>query len=394
MNPLRALEQHGQSFWLDSLCHDAISGGELQSLIERDGLKGMTSNPATFEKAVRGNRDYQRFAQSLRPPNVSTQEIYEILAVQQIRRAAHRLLPVYAKTAGRDGYAALQLSPHLAYDTEGTILEARRLWRTVDYDNLMLRVPATDQGIAALRRLIAEGINVDATLIFSAKRYEQVADAYMAGLEQLAAAGSDLSRMAGVASVFISRVDTEIDTQLITRHLQTRRKAEQRLIERLLGRVTVANARLVYQRHRELFGSERWRALERAGARAQRLLWAGTGPENPNYRDVMYVEALIGADTVNSMSPETVECFRDHGRPRNSLAAHLEESHRILASLEPLGISLQQSTERLLDQGVRLLEEAFVSLFDALRSDTLTADTEHRPYMNATRERNRGERNR
>lgn len=372
MNPLKSLEKYDQSFWLDYIRHDLLADHELTGLIERDGLKGMTSNPAIFEKAIHGDPDYQNFVRGLRHEGLDAKSIYELLAIRDIRGAAHRLNPVYAVTDRRDGYVSLEVSPHLAYDTEGTILEARRLWQTVGYDNLMIKVPATVEGIPAMEQLIAEGINVNATLIFSRKRYQQVAEAYLSGLEQLAARGGNIGRVASVASFFVSRIDNEIDALLTARLKQTARNDEQALLESLLGKVAIANAKLAYQHYRNLIASDRWRALDNLGARPQRLLWASTGVKNPAYRDVMYVEELIGTDTVNTMPPATTDAFRDHGRPRPSLEEDLVGARRIIAGLGQWDISLEQATDRLLDQGVRLFEDAFDALLDAVAQQTKT----------------------
>lgn len=366
MNPLKSLEKYDQSFWLDYIRHDLLAGHELTGLIERDGLKGMTSNPAIFEKAIHGDPDYQNFVRGLRHEGLDAKSIYEVLAIRDIRGAAHRLTPVYAATNRRDGYVSLEVSPHLAYDTEGTILEARRLWQAVGYDNLMIKVPATTEGIPAIARLIAEGINVNATLIFSRRRYRQVAEAYLLGLERLSERGGDLGRVASVASFFVSRIDTDVDALLANTSNHERRQDEIALAESLMGKAGISNARLAYRDYRELVATDRWLALAKLGATPQRLLWASTGVKNPNYSDLLYVEELIGRETVNTMPPATADAFREHGRAAPTLDHGVEQAERVMDSLAALDISLEEVCGRLLEQGVRLFEAAFDALLGAV----------------------------
>ena len=342
-SPLKALQHHGQSVWLDYIRRSLITSGELERLIEDDGLRGVTSNPAIFEKAMTGSGDYQDMLARPDAHAFDAKELYERIAVRDIQDAADLLLPVYRDTMRRDGYVSLEVSPKLAHDTRGTLEEAYRLWKAVARPNAMIKVPATPEGIPAIRQLIDEGINVNVTLLFSMDAYEQVADAYLAGLEQRAASNGALEGVASVASFFISRIDSAADALIIER-LGGATNARQRAVLRSLrGKVAIANAKLTYQRYRELFNGPRWRALARRGAQTQRLLWASTGTKDASYRDVRYVEELIGPDTVNTMPPATLAAFRDHGRPRASLWEDLDGAFDTLATLADAGISLQRS---------------------------------------------------
>ncbi|GIX28646.1 MAG: hypothetical protein KatS3mg123_2527 [Burkholderiales bacterium] len=367
MNPLKQLEQFGQSFWIDSISRELIASGQLARLIAEDGLKGLTSNPAIFEQAIAQGREYaaavrQALRQGLREPG----ELYEALAIADIRDAADVLHPVFEATGGRDGYVSLEVSPRLAHDTRATVGEAQRLWRRVDRPNLMLKVPATPAGLPAIETLIAEGINVNVTLLFSRAVYEKVAQAYMAGLEKRLAAGFSLDSIASVASFFVSRIDTAVDGLLDERLEAGVSDAERARLEGLRGRVAIANAKLAYQSYKALIASERWRRLAARGARTQRLLWGSTSTKNPAYRDVVYVEELIGPDTVNTMPPATIDAFRDHGRPRASLEEGVEEARRVLERLAEAGIALEEVTDRLLDDGVRRFAEAYDRLLAAV----------------------------
>ena len=365
-NRLKALQHHGQSVWLDYIRRSLITSGELERLIDDDGLRGVTSNPAIFEKAVTGSGDYHDMLASPAARAFDAKGLYERIAVRDIRDAADRLLPVYRETMRRDGYVSLEVSPKLAHDTRGTHEEAWRLWKAVSRPNVMIKVPATPEGIPVIRQLIDEGVNVNVTLLFSQETYEQVADAYLAGLEQRAASNGALEGVASVASFFISRIDSAVDA-LITERLGRATNARQRaLLRSLQGKVAIANAKVTYQRYRELFNGPRWRALARRGAQTQRLLWASTGTKDASYRDVRYVEELIGPDTVNTMPPATLAAFRDHGRPRASLWEDLEGAFDVLATLADAGISLQQVTDKLLAEGVQLFSDAFDKLLNAV----------------------------
>jgi transaldolase/glucose-6-phosphate isomerase len=365
-NRLRALQVFGQSAWLDYIRRSLLTSGELRRLIDEDGLQGLTSNPAIFEKAIVGSADYDDILRGPDARGLAAKTLYEKLAIRDIRDAADALRPVYQRTSARDGYVSLEVSPILAHDTAGTLAEARRLWREVARANLMIKVPATNAGLRAIRELIGEGINVNVTLLFGCDTYEKVAQAYMAGVEALSARGGDPARVGSVASFFVSRVDSAIDSLLEARAAATIDAKQKDALRGLMGRAAIANAKLAYQRYRQLVGSASWQALARQGAQTQRLLWASTGTKNPNYRDVVYVEELIGAETVNTMPPATLEAFRDHGRPRASLTDDLESAHHTMQRLEGLGISMQEVAERLLAEGLQLFSDAFAKLLEAV----------------------------
>ena len=365
-NPLRALQLFGQSVWLDSIRRSLLTSGELQHLVDEDGVRGVTSNPAIFEKAVTGSSDYTDILEAPGAASIDATVLYETLAVRDIQQAADVLRAVYDGTARRDGYVSLEVSPLLAADTEGTLADARRLWAAVGRPNLMIKVPGTPEGIAAVRQLIAEGINVNVTLLFAQDAYERAAEAYIDGLEALVARGGDPSGVASVASFFVSRIDTAIDAALDARLAKAREPRERQLLQSLRGTVAIANAKLAFQRYRELFSGPRWRALAERGAQTQRLLWASTGTKDASYRDVVYVEELIGPDTVNTMPPPTLAAFRDHGRPRASLAQDLDGACDTMRTLAEAGISLKDTTDALLADGIRIFTDAFRKLLDAV----------------------------
>jgi transaldolase/glucose-6-phosphate isomerase len=356
MNPLRALGAQGQSVWLDFIRRSLIATGELGRLIERDGLCGVTSNPAIFEKAIAGSDEYlDAIAAHARERGVGAAAIYEKLAIRDIQDAADVLRGVYESTRARDGYVSLEVSPFLARDTAGTVAEARRLWAAVGRPNVMIKVPATPEGVPAVRELIASGINVNVTLLFSRAAYEQVALAYQAGIEELVARGRDPGGVASVASFFVSRIDTAVDALLAERG-----------IAELQGKTAIANARLAYARYKELFAGPRWERLAAKGARTQRLLWASTGTKDPRYSDVLYVEGLIGKDTVSTIPPATWDAFRDHGKVRPTLEEDLDGARKTLAALAEADISLDEVTAKLLADALRLFEEPFQKLIDAV----------------------------
>lgn len=366
MNPLKALQDYGQSVWLDYISRHLLVSGELQRLIDEDGLRGVTSNPAIFEKAITDSTDYRDALTALAGQPLKATALYERLAIQDIQAAADILRPVYDHTDGADGFVSLEVSPHLAYNTPGTVAEAKRLWSLVERPNLMIKVPATPEGLPAIEQLISEGVNVNVTLLFAQDVYERVTQAYIAGIERRLAQGGDVRRVASVASFFVSRIDTAVDA-IIAGRLKTAQDAQERaLLQSLAGKVAIANAKLAYQRYKEIFRGARWESLASQGARRQRLLWGSTSTKNPQYRDVLYVEELIGPNTVNTMPPATLEAFRDHGRPRPSLEEDIVGAHATLVALERAGISLQQVTDNLLAEGVRLFAEPFDKMLDAL----------------------------
>ena len=366
-NRLLALQVFGQSVWLDYIRRSLITSGELRRLIDNDGLRGVTSNPAIFEKAIAGSADYREVFETPEARTTDAKTLYEKIAVRDIQDAADALRPVHEETLKRDGYVSLEVSPFLAHDTTGTLEEARRLWQAVGRDNLMIKIPATTSGIPAVHQLISEGINVNVTLLFAQEVYEQVAEAYIAGLEKFAARGGDLKRVASVASFFISRIDTAIDALLAARLQATTDAREAGILRGLTGKVAIANARLTYHRYQELFTGARWQTLADKGAQTQRLLWASTGTKNPGYRDVIYVEELVGPDTVNTIPPATFEAFRDHGRPRASLTEDTESAYDTLKALAEAGISMKDITDTLLAEGVQLFCDAFDKLLDTVK---------------------------
>jgi len=366
-NPLKDLLNYGQSVWLDYIRRDLFTSGELKRLIEEDGLRGMTSNPAIFEKAIAGSADYTDLLQSLATrTDLDAKGRYEILAIRDIQDAADSLRPVYESSKRRDGYVSLEVSPYLARNTPDTIEEARRLWKAVGRENVMIKVPGTAEGIPAFQQLISEGINVNVTLLFSQEVYERVAAAYIAGLEQLAARGGDVNKIASVASFFISRIDSSIDSIVEARLKKSKDPREQEQLKSLLGKVAVANGKQTYQRYLRIVSDKRWKALAAKGAQTQRVLWASTSTKNPNYCDILYAEELIGADTVNTIPPATFDAFRDHGRPRASLTEDLDSANKTMETVAKLGISMKEVTDKLTDDGVRLFAEAFDKLLEAL----------------------------
>jgi transaldolase / glucose-6-phosphate isomerase len=367
MNPLQALREHGQSVWLDLLSRDLLASGELARLVAQDALAGVTANPSIFEKAIVDSTAYDAdIGRAIADGDPCVTAIYERLAVADIRSAADVLRPVYDSTAGRDGFVSLEVSPYIAMDTAATIAEGRRLWQAVGRENLLIKVPATQPGIPAIRALIGEGINVNITLLFSRHVYEQVIEAYLAGLEQLASAGRPLERIASVASFFVSRIDTLADKKISARIEQARNPSERASLERLRGKVAIANAKLAYQHYLQRFAGPRWEKLAARGARTQRLLWASTGTKNPQYGDVLYVEELIGPDTVNTMPPKTMEAFRDHGRVHDLLVEDVDAAEQTLGDLDRAGISLDDITAELVTDGVRLFADALDQLLAAL----------------------------
>src|ERR1700675_4747317 len=330
-NPLRQLLDYGQSMCLDYIRRDLFTTGKLKQLIDEDGLRGMTSNPSIFEKAIGESSLYDDLSKSLASrKDLDTTAKYEQIAIRDIQDAADALRPVYQESKFRDGYVSLEVSPYLALKTQETIDEARRLWKAVSRENVMIKVPGTAEGLPAIRQLIGGGININVTLLFAQEVYEKVAEAYVRGLEDLAAHGGNLKKMASVASFFISRIDTLVDSKLEEKTKATSDAKQQALLKSLLGKVAIANGKLTYQRYQKIFSGPQWKALAAKGAQTQRVLWASTSTKNPSYRDVMYVEELIGPDTVDTMPPATVDAFRDHGKVRNSLTEDLTGAAKVM----------------------------------------------------------------
>lgn len=366
-NPLKQLAEFGQSPWLDYIRRDLFTTGELKRLIEQDGLKGMTSNPAIFEKAIGSEHYRESIAKLALEKGLSAVALYEKLAIEDIQTAADALAVVYDATKMRDGYVSLEVSPALADDSEGTLEEARRLWSAVNRPNLMVKIPATAVGFDTIKQLISEGININVTLLFSQNAYARVAEAYVAGLEKRAAEGKKLEGVASVASFFVSRIDSLIDAQ-IEEKLKTASAENKSTFEGLRGKVAVANAKMAYQAYERIFSGERWEKLSAAGAQTQRVLWASTGTKNPQYSDVLYIEELVGRDTVNTIPPATWDAFRDHGKLRTSLTENVAEAEKTLADLQKAGISLDAATDTLLTDAVRLFVEPFDKMIAAVES--------------------------
>jgi transaldolase len=363
-NPLKALNDFGQSPWMDYIRRDLLTGGGLQKMIDEDGLRGMTSNPAIFEKSITGSKLYDDILNSPDVKSLDAKGIFEKIAIRDVQAACDIFSSVYRSSKSKDGYVSLEVSPLLANDTQGTLEEARRLWKAVNRPNLMVKIPATPEGIPAIRAALEDGLNINITLLFAQSAYEQVAEAYIAALEARAYKGLDNTNIASVASFFVSRIDSLIDSK-IDDLLKSANPAQKQLLESIQGKIAIANAKLTYRKYQELFGGVRWKALASKGAHVQRLLWASTSTKNPKYRDVVYVEELIGADTVDTIPPATFDAFRDHGKLRNSLIENVDLAATQMQNLEKAGISMKEVTEKLLLDGVKLFADAFHTLLDA-----------------------------
>jgi transaldolase / glucose-6-phosphate isomerase len=367
MNPVKALENHGQAVWLDFLARGFVAKGDLKQLIDTDGVKGVTSNPSIFEKAIGSSDEYDgAIGNALKKGDRPVADLFEHLAIEDIQHAADVLRPVYDHLKGDDGFVSLEVSPYLAMDTKGTIAEAERLWKEVKRKNLMVKVPATPEGLPAIQHLIGEGISINITLLFSQKVYRQVAEAYLAGLEKYVAKGGDPSHVASVASFFVSRIDSAVDKQLDEKIAKANDPTEKERLGALKGKIAIANAKLAYQDYKRLFSGPRWEKLKAKGAKPQRLLWASTGTKNKDYSDVLYVEELIGPNTVNTVPPATLDAFRDHGKLRDSLEEGIDDARRVLEELEKSGISLDAITAELVKDGVKLFADAADKLYGAV----------------------------
>lgn len=354
MTKLHKLTKLGQAVWLDYIQRSLITSGELSQLVDQ-GVRGVTSNPSIFEKAIAGSDDYEGDLRPLIESGKSAQEIYEALAIEDIRRAADTLRTVYDQSHSADGYVSLEVSPTLANDTQGTIIEALRLFNILNRPNIMIKIPATEAGIPAIEEVIGKGVNINATLIFSQAHYENVAQAYIAGLERRSASGGEISKVASVASFFVSRVDTAVDRELNAVGNND-----------LLGKIAVANSKIAYERFGQIFTGERWEKLAAKGARVQRPLWASTSTKNPAYSDTLYVDGLIGPDTVNTIPPATLQAFLDHGQAQNTLETGIDLEHARLARLAELGIDLEAITQQLQVDGVAAFAQAFESLIASI----------------------------
>lgn len=362
---LRLLEA-GQSVWYDNIQRSLLKNGALAGMIQRGEIRGVTSNPTIFMNAITKSQDYDDSLLPLIGSGLSDEEIFFRLAIEDIQAAADLFLPLYQQTGGGDGYVSLEVSPYLANDTARTLSQAKELWQRVNRPNLMVKIPATKAGIPAVTDAIAAGINVNVTLIFSRERYAEVMDAYLKGLEKRVEAGMPINSIASVASFFVSRVDTKIDARLQEISHMGGHGVEGATA--LLGKAAIANARLAYADYKQVFTAERFQKLKAKGAHVQRPLWASTSTKNPSYRDVMYVEELIGPNTVNTMPPQTVVAFLDHGLVRASLEEGLQGANQVLVDLEALGISMKQVTNELEDEGVRSFSDAFTVLLKAVAS--------------------------
>jgi transaldolase len=367
-NPLLQLKAYGQSVWYDNIDRSQLVSGQFKRLLDEDGVVGVTANPTIFQKSISYGGAYDEQMTQLIKEGNSTNEIYEALVMKDIRTVADLLRPIYDRTSRQDGYVSLEVSPELAHDTEGTIAEVRRFWKTVDRPNLLIKIPATPEGIPAIQQALTDGINVNITLIFSLDNYREVADAYLSALEERNAGGKDISHVASVASFFVSRVDTLVDPLLEDRIKATSDIAEQQKLKSLEGKAAIANARLVYQEFKRIFGTPRFETLKHSGAHAQRPLWASTSTKNPAYRDVLYAEELIGPDTVDTMPFETIENFRDHGRVSRTIENNIPQANAELAALEEVGIHYDQVTQQLQDEGVQKFTDSFRELFKGIAS--------------------------
>jgi transaldolase/glucose-6-phosphate isomerase len=367
-NPLGELQKYGQSVWLDFVSRELLKSGGLAKLIAEDGLRGVTSNPSIFEKAIGHGDDYDTQIAALEASgDLDPSALFERLEVTDIQNGADTLRPVYQQTQGRDGFISIEVSPYLAMDTGQTIEEVRRLWHEVGRENLMVKIPATRPGLPAIQAMIAEGININITLLFSQQVYAGVAEAYLSGLESLVAKGGDPHRVASVASFFVSRIDALVDEELDKNIAAATNPAEKARLQDLKGNVAIANAKLAYQLYKKLFSGERWQRLAQHGAQTQRLLWASTGTKNKAYSDVLYVEELIGPDTVSTIPPATMDAFRDHGRLRQSLEEDVAGAQAVMDALPLLGVSIDAVTGKLVEDGVRLFIEAADRLYAAVQ---------------------------
>jgi len=367
-NPLIQLKVLGQSVWYDNIDRAQLNSGQFKRLLDEDGVVGVTANPTIFQKSISQGDAYDAQITQLIKEGKSTNEIYEAIVLQDIRTVADILRPIYDSTNRQDGFVSLEVSPDLAHNTEGTISEVRRFWKMVDRPNLMIKIPATQEGIPAVRQALTEGINVNITLIFSIEFYRQVTDAFLTALEDRNAEGKDINHIASVASFFVSRVDTLVDKLLEDKIKATSDSAEQQMLKSLEGKAAIANARLVYQDFKRIFGTPRFETLKHSGAQPQRPLWASTSTKNPAYRDVLYAEELIGPHTVDTMPLETIENFRDHGQVRLSIEDDIPQAKAELAALEEIGIHYDQVTQQLLDEGVQKFADSFHELFQGIES--------------------------
>lgn len=365
-NPLQLLATQGQSVWYDNIDRAQLASGEFQRMLNEEGIVGVTANPTIFQKSISHGTTYDEQITQLIQEGKDTNEIYEALVMRDIQTVADLLRPIYDRTGMKDGYVSLEVSPDLAHDTGGTVAEARRFWHAVNRPNLLIKIPATQEGISAIQQTLTDGINVNITLIFSLDNYRQVTEAYLGALEERNAEGKDISHIASVASFFVSRVDTLVDKLLEEQAKATSASAEQQKLKALEGKAAIANARVVYQEFKRIFSTPRFETLRHSGAQVQRPLWASTSTKNPAYRDVLYAEELIGPDTVDTMPLETVINFRDHGRVSRTIENDIPQAHALLDALEKLGIHYHTVTQQLQDEGVQKFADSFHELFQGI----------------------------
>jgi len=364
-NPLLKLQDFGQSIWQDYIRRNMILTGELKQLIDQDGIRGVTSNPAIFDKVIAGSHDYDSSISAMALEGKGIEEIYQTLTVEDVQRAADEFRHLYDSSDGKHGFVSLEVNPHLAHDAEGTVDEARRLWGALDRPNVFIKVPATKEGLIAIQRLISEGINVNVTLLFGLPRYRKVAEAYIAGLEARLEKGLQIQRVASVASFFLSRIDVLVDPMLD--EFMKNDGAKAKTASELHGEVAIASAKQAYQIYKEIFAGARFKKLIDKGARTQRVLWASTSTKNPDYSDVRYVEALIGPDTINTLPQETINAYRDHGDPAARLEEGLEKAGKVFRQLADLDIDIDQVTQQLEDEGIEKFNKPFDSLMETLK---------------------------
>ncbi len=378
---LQKLREIGESFWLDNLSRNLINSGELKRLIAEDGITGITSNPTIFQKAISGSKDYDASLRSMLEKGTREEkELFLGLALEDISKAADLLWPVYRKSGGLDGFVSIEVSPDLAYDTQKTIAEARRLFSTIGKKNILVKVPGTKQGLPAIEQLTAEGVNVNVTLLFSVRRYEEIAEAFIRGLEKRARQKEPIDEICSVASFFVSRVDTLTDKLLEARLPSAASEADKQKIKSLLGKAAVANAKIAYRKYKEIFSGKRFLALTRA--HVQRILWGSTGTKNPSYSDIKYVEELIGSDSINTLPDATLKAFLDHGRVRINIGDGLDEAERLFAELRSVGVDINQVTEELEKEGVKLFSDSFSLLLKEIaqkRDSFLTKNPQKYP---------------
>jgi transaldolase len=370
--PLLSLQQLGQSIWIDFIRHGMIASGELERLIKEDGVSGVTSNPSIFEKAITKSDDYNQAIHALALEGKTTDEIYRLLTVEDIQMVADLLRPTFDRTDGYDGFVSLEVSPNLAHNTAGTLEEARQFWSLVQRPNLMIKVPATKEGLPAIQQLIGEGINVNITLLFGLPRYQEVARAYLDGVELLANTGKNLEQVVSVASFFLSRIDVLLDPML---EKIAAGSPQADIAARIHGQVAIASAKVAYQIYQAVFGSDRFKRLANKGARTQRLLWASTSTKNPAYSDTKYIDALVGPDTISTLPVETLAAYRNHGRPVLTIEENISEAYRVLNNLSFIGIDLNTATQHLEDEGVEQFSMALDRLMTSLQEKQATAQT-------------------